>query len=164
MGNVAVIKSGDIQVMSAGTGITHSEYNKHKDRPVKFLQIWLFPNKKNVQPRYDQMTLTIGSSKTHFKQIVSAKSFMTRVWIQQNARFYLSKFDNNFELIINWRIVIMAFTDLCTGRDKHNGISLNQRDSLGLWDTRVSIKAESQDAELLLMELPNEVYESTLLR
>ncbi len=57
MGNVIVIKNGDVQVMSAGTGITHSEYNKNKDKPVKFLQIWVFPNKINVQPRYDQITL-----------------------------------------------------------------------------------------------------------
>ena len=57
MGNVQVIKQGDIQVLSAGTGIQHSEMNKNKDQEVKFLQIWLFPNRKNVQPRYDQLTL-----------------------------------------------------------------------------------------------------------
>src|SRR5690606_33669632 len=56
MGNVAVIRNGDVQVMSAGTGIKHSEYNKNKEDAVEFLQIWLFPNKKNVTPRYDQMT------------------------------------------------------------------------------------------------------------
>src|SRR5436190_9294752 len=60
MGNLAVIKSGDVQAMSAGTGITHSEYNKNKDKPVKFLQIWVFPNKKNVTPRYDQVTLNVN--------------------------------------------------------------------------------------------------------
>jgi redox-sensitive bicupin YhaK (pirin superfamily) len=57
MGNTTVIKNGDIQVMSAGTGIQHSEFNKNKDKPVKFLQIWLFPNKRNVTPRYDQLAL-----------------------------------------------------------------------------------------------------------
>src|ERR1039457_6069735 len=57
MGNIAVIKQGDVQVMSAGTGITHSEYNRNKDMTVKFLQIWVFPNKQNVKPRYDQVTL-----------------------------------------------------------------------------------------------------------
>src|SRR5512133_1782311 len=57
MGNVAIIKEGDVQVMSAGTGIYHSEYNKNKDKRVKFLQIWVFPNQKNVKPRYDQITL-----------------------------------------------------------------------------------------------------------
>ncbi len=57
MGNVATIRQGDVQVMSAGTGIYHSEYNKNKDQEVKFLQIWVFPNKKGVKPRYDQITL-----------------------------------------------------------------------------------------------------------
>ena len=57
MGNVAVIKKGDVQVMSAGTGIFHSEYNKSQDDEVKFLQIWMFPNKKQVEPRYDQISI-----------------------------------------------------------------------------------------------------------
>ena len=56
MGNISVIKHGDIQVMSAGTGIYHSEYNKNQERQVKFLQIWVFPDKKDVTPRYDQLT------------------------------------------------------------------------------------------------------------
>ncbi len=156
MGNVAVIKNGDIQVMSAGTGITHSEYNKHKDRPVKFLQIWLFPNKKNVQPRYDQMTLNPSDRRNTFQQIVSPNPDDQGVWIQQNAWFYLSKFDNNFELDYKMKDSnhgVYGF--VLQGEVNINGISLNQRDGLGLWDTEaVSIKAESQDAELLLMELP----------
>ena len=60
MGNTAVIKQGDIQVMSAGTGMYHSEQNHHKNETVKFLQIWVFPNKKNVTPRYDQLTLNVA--------------------------------------------------------------------------------------------------------
>ena len=57
MGNVAVIKEGDVQVMSAGTGIYHSEYNKNRDKDVEFLQIWAFQNKRNVEPRYDQISI-----------------------------------------------------------------------------------------------------------
>src|SRR6187455_1547804 len=67
MGNVAFIKQGDVQVMSAGTGITHSEYNKNKDKKVKFLQIWVFPNKRSVTPRYDQITLNATDRKNKFQ-------------------------------------------------------------------------------------------------
>jgi redox-sensitive bicupin YhaK (pirin superfamily) len=123
---------------------------------VKFLQIWLFPNKKNVQPRYDQMTLNPSDRRNTFQQIVSPNPDDQGVWIQQNAWFYLSKFDNNFQMDYKLKDSnhgVYGF--VLQGEVNINGISLNQRDGLGLWDTEaVSIKAESQDAELLLMELP----------
>jgi hypothetical protein len=91
-----VIKNGDIQVMSAGTGIQHSEYNKNKNQEVKFLQIWVFPNKKNVTPRYDQMTLNIIDRKNKLQQIVSPNPRDEGVWIHQNAWFHLAEIDNGF--------------------------------------------------------------------
>ncbi|MCB0373739.1 MAG: pirin family protein, partial [Muricauda sp.] len=66
MGNVATIKEGDVQVMSAGTGIYHSEYNKNEDKEVKFLQIWVFPNKRNVEPKYDQISIRDIEKKNSF--------------------------------------------------------------------------------------------------
>ena len=94
MGNVSVIKHGDIQVMSAGTGITHSEYNKNSDKEVKFLQIWLFPNKKSVTPRYDQITLNHKDRHNKFQQILSPSPDDAGVWIHQDAWFNLGQFDN----------------------------------------------------------------------
>ena len=71
MGNATVIRNGDVQVMSAGTGVTHSEYNKNRESEVRFLQIWLFPNKRNVQPRYDQITLDPAERHNKLQQILS---------------------------------------------------------------------------------------------
>ncbi len=93
MNNVAVIKNGDIQAMSAGTGIYHSEYNKDRAHRVKFLQIWVYPNKKNVEPRYDQVTLNLEDRHNKLQQILSPNPDDEGVWIHQNAWFHLGKFD-----------------------------------------------------------------------
>jgi redox-sensitive bicupin YhaK (pirin superfamily) len=71
MGNTSVIHAGDVQVMSAGTGVYHSEFNYHQDKEGKFLQIWIFPNKKNVSPRYDQFTMEQSQMQNQFLLIVS---------------------------------------------------------------------------------------------
>jgi len=155
MGNVAVIRNGDIQVMSAGTGIQHSEYNKNANQQVKFLQIWVFPNKRNVQPRYDQITLKSADRKNKFQQILSPNPNDEGVWIHQDAWFHLSDFDKGHQQEYsikkkgNGLYVFNLHGDL-----KVNGISMNTRDGLGIWDTdSVSIEATSH-AEFLLMEVP----------
>lgn len=156
MGTVAVIKKGDIQVMSAGTGITHSEYNKNKDKPVKFLQIWVLPNKENVKPRYDQITLNEKDRHNKLQQIVSPNPADAGVWIHQDAWFHLGKFDNGFS--VDYTIKksgngVYAF--ILKGDVSIDGATLNERDGFGIWDTdKISLKANSQDAEVLLMEVP----------
>jgi hypothetical protein len=156
MGNIAVIKHGDIQVMSAGSGITHSEYNRNKDRPVKFLQIWVFPNKWNVTPRYDQMTLKRSERHNTFQQILSPDAGDAGVWIYQDAWFHLGQFDKNFPTEYAIRKNgngVYAF--IIKGDITIEGNSLNERDGLEIWDTQIiSIKANSQNAEVLLMEVP----------
>lgn len=156
MGNLSVIRHGDIQVMSAGTGIRHSEYNKNADRPVKFLQIWVFPNQKNVRPRYDQITLDINERRNRLQQILSPDPNDEGVWIHQDAWFSLGQFDRDFRL--NYSIHkqgngIYAF--VLKGAITIDGFALNERDGLGVWELgQISIEANSQDAELLLMEVP----------
>jgi redox-sensitive bicupin YhaK (pirin superfamily) len=155
MGNVAVIKKGDVQVMSAGTGIRHSEYNKNKDEEVKFLQIWLFPNKRNVTPRYDQIALDESKMKNTFHQILSPNKDDEGVWIHQNAWFHLSDMDQGECLDYNFKKEgngLYAF--VLEGDMTIEGQDLHARDGFGLWDTnKVSIKADS-NARLLLMEVP----------
>ncbi|MEO5888639.1 MAG: pirin family protein, partial [Ferruginibacter sp.] len=96
MGNVAVIKHGDIQAMSAGTGIFHSEYNKNNDRPAKFLQIWVFPRTKNVAPRYGQVSLNTSDRHNNLQQVISPDKEGEGVWINQDAWFQLGEFDKGF--------------------------------------------------------------------
>lgn len=155
MGNTAVIKNGDIQVMSAGTGIRHSEYNKYKDKQVKFLQIWLFPNKRDVTPRYDQITLNIADRKNKLQQIVSPNPDSEGVWIHQNAWFHLANFDKgiaeNYEFKQKGNGLYVFNLN---GQLKVNDQILETRDGMGIWNTdKVSITAQS-DAEFLLMEVP----------
>lgn len=155
MGNVAVIRNGDIQVMSAGTGITHSEYNKNKNQQVKFLQIWVFPNKRNVTPRYDQITLNPTDRHNKLQQIVSPNPNDAGVWINQNAWFNLGNFDQNVstEYTLNNKNNGLYVFNL-SGNLEINGQTLNPRDGFGIWDTdKVSIKAQT-NAEFLLMEVP----------
>ena len=98
MNNVTVIKSGDIQVLSAGTGITHSEYNKNKDKQAKFLQIWILPNKKNVSPRYDQVSLSLEERHNRFQQVLSPDHSDQGVWTHQDAWFHMATLDTGKSL------------------------------------------------------------------
>ena len=155
MGNVAVIRHGDIQVMSAGTGIRHSEYNKNDDQPVKFLQIWVFPNKRNVTPRYDQITLNIEDRKNRFQQIVSPNPDDEGVWIHQNAWFHIADLEKGTSLDYtikgegNGLYVFVLAGDVAV-----EGLELNSRDGFGIWDiNRVNFTATG-NTSLLLMEVP----------
>jgi len=158
MGNVAVIRNGDIQVLSAGTGIKHSEYNKNQEAEVKFLQIWVFPNKQNVTPRYDQITLNLEDRKNKLQQILSPNVDDAGVWIHQDAWFHLADFDKGtsttyqFKKSGNGLYIFNLKGDLIV-----NEQLINTRDGLGIWDTdSITITAES-DAEFLMMEVPMSV-------
>lgn len=155
MGNVTVIKNGDIQVMSAGTGITHSEYNKNKDKQVKFLQIWVFPNKKSVKPRYDQITLKHNDRKNKLQQILSPNTDDDGVWIHQNAWFHLADFDKGTSKEYKFKSKGNGlYVFVLKGELKVIDQVLETRDGFGIWDTdKVILTAQSQ-TEFLLMEVP----------
>jgi redox-sensitive bicupin YhaK (pirin superfamily) len=156
MGNISVIKNGDIQVMSAGTGITHSEYNRNKEQAVKFLQIWVFPNKKDVKPRYDQITLDSEDRKNKFQQIVSPNTEDEGAWINQDAWFHIGKFDKDITLDYSVKKTGNGvYIFVLKGDVIIEGNTLNERDGFGIWDVaKFNLKAISQDAEVLLMEVP----------
>ena len=156
MGNGTVIKHGDVQVMSAGTGITHSEYNHNKTKPVTLLQIWIFTNKRNVTPRYDQITLNVNERRNKLQQILSPNSDDEGVWIHQDAWFHIGRFDQNFETTYTWKKQGNGvYVFVIKGNITVNGTALNERDGSGIWNTdSMSIQANSADAELLIIEVP----------
>ena len=156
MGNQTVIQHGDIQVMSAGTGVKHSEMNHNKDKPVKFLQIWVMPNKKNVTPRYDQITLDPKDRINTLQQVLSPNADDDGVWIHQDAWFHIGKFDLDFTTNYNVKKAgngMYAF--VLYGSFEIAGQTLAERDALGITDfDQFELKALTKDAEILLMEIP----------
>ena len=160
MGNQTVIQFGDIQVMSAGTGIQHSEYNHNKDKPVKFLQIWVMPNKKNVPPRYDQITLNPADRINILQQILSPNPEDPGVWIHQEAWFHIGKFDLDF--CTNYSLKKAGngmYAFVLSGSFEVAGQQLEQRDALGMSEIdsineTIQMKALTDQAEILLIEVP----------
>ena len=153
--NIGVIETDEIQVMSAGSGVYHSEYNKNKDQSVSLLQIWVFPNKKNVTPRYDQKNIKDLKKVNSFYPIVTPDQNDAGMWIHQDAWFHLGEFDK--ETRINYNINkkgngVYAF--LIEGSVQIDGESLEKRDALGIWDTEKFELLANQNSRILLIEVP----------
>ena len=155
MGNAATIKTGDVQVMSAGTGIQHSEFNPNADAQTKLFQIWLFPKTRNVSPRYQQITLDKSLEKNDFAQILSPNANDAGVWIHQEAWFYLADFDKDFSKKLTLKKEGNGFYIInIEGEIEINGEKLGKRDAIGIWETNeIEIKATSE-TKFLVMEIP----------
>jgi redox-sensitive bicupin YhaK (pirin superfamily) len=155
MGNGSVIRYGDIQVMSAGTGIFHSEFNHNHNHRVKLLQIWVFPDQKNVTPRYDQMTLHAEDRHNTLQQVLSPNADDAGVWIYQKAWFHLARFDKGFQTVYQMKVKNNGlYVFIISGDVTVNDQSLKPRDGFGLWEVdQVTVRADSE-AEFLLMEVP----------
>jgi redox-sensitive bicupin YhaK (pirin superfamily) len=157
MGNTEVIKFGDVQVMSAGTGIQHSEFNPNHDKRTNLLQIWVFPKYRNVTPRYQQITLDITEQKNNFAQILSPNAEDAGVWIYQDAWFYLADFDKNFSktYYINKENNGM-YVFVISGTITVDGQEIETRDGLGICEFNDLEFIATSDAKFLLMEIPME--------
>ncbi len=155
MGTVAVIKQNDVQIMSAGTGISHSEYNKNADKKVNFLQIWIFPKEKNIQPRYQQITFNPEDRVNKLQQVVTAVKGEEGVLINQDAWFHLGNFKKGF--VSDYAVKkngngVYAF--VVEGDVTIGGQPLHKRDGFGIWEVeKFSIVADA-DAQILLMDVP----------
>ena len=157
MGNASTIKNGDVQVMSAGTGIMHSEFNPNHDQQTKLFQIWVFPNQRNVTPRYQQISLNLEDRINTFQQILSPNAEDAGVWIHQDAWFHLGKFtkDSTEKYTIK-KEGNGVYVMVVSGKAIINGQELNQRDALGVWDTNSFDIEMSANTEILLLEVPME--------
>ena len=155
IGNNGIIETGEIQVMSAGTGITHSEMNGDDTEAVKFLQIWVIPNKMNVEPRYQQIRMDDILKPNEFNQVLSPNADDAGVWIHQDAWFSMGDFDKDITQtydLINPNNGVYIF--VINGKVVVNGNTLDTRDGLGVWDTKNFAMDVIEDAKVLLMEVP----------
>jgi len=155
MGNATVIKQGDIQVMSAGTGVAHGEYNNNRDSEVKFLQIWVIPQAQNVQPRYDQVQLEKLAQDSDFYQILSPNKDDQGVWIHQDAWFHIGEFKEEKSTVYSIKKEGNgAYLFVLDGEAAVNGQNLLQRDGFGIWDTSNFEINAKKNSRILVMEVP----------
>jgi len=155
LGNVTIIKEGDVQIMSAGTGVTHSEYNKNKDKEVKFLQIWVFPKTKNTEPRYDQLSLKDIEKENKFYQVLSPNKDDQGVWLNQDAWFHIGKFTKGSSdkyTLKKESNGVYAF--IIEGEIEINNEKLSKRDGFGMWDIKGFTVKATENSKVLLMEVP----------
>jgi redox-sensitive bicupin YhaK (pirin superfamily) len=154
-GGEGVIKAGDIQIMSAGSGVQHSEANASETESATLFQIWVFPKERNIKPRYDQKTFDVTERENKWQTVVSPIDADGALWINQDARFSLTNLEAGKEL--NYTNAFKGngiFLVVINGSVEVGGQLLNKRDALGISETQsFSVKA-SEDAELLAIEIP----------
>lgn len=155
MGNKAIIKQGDVQVMSAGTGVYHSERNPNKELPVELLQIWLMPNQRDVAPRYDQISIAQLEKQNSFFQILSPNPDDQGVWIHQNAWFHLGYFDENVTTSYNLKNADNGvYVFVLEGQVEIVSHDLDRRDAIGIWDIENFVLKSNTKSKVLVMEIP----------
>lgn len=156
MGNKTLIKKGEVQIMSAGTGVFHSEKNESGKAPMKFLQIWVSPDKKNINPRYDQKIFDLAARKNKFQTVVSPLGTTDEgVKINQNAWFSLVDLENENTQTYNLKDKNNGvYVFVLEGEVEIDGQKLIKRDGLGITETKLVTIKSSQDTEVLLMEIP----------
>ncbi len=155
MGNIGVINEGEIQVMSAGTGVHHSEYNKNADQAVKVLQLWVFPKKQNVTPRYDQMSVRNLKKPNDFYQVLSPNSEDAGMWVHQDTWFHLGEFD--VEKSLDYTLKKPGngvYVFVIEGSFNVEGENLKKRDAIGIWETETINFTVQSESKVLLVEVP----------
>lgn len=158
MGHTATISAGQIQVMSAGTGILHSEMNPSKEEEVSLFQIWIIPNKMNVEPRYDEVEIDYNKAKTDFLQLISPSPTDEGSWIHQNAWIFLREIEHpqTTETIV-YKLRDPkngVFLMNIEGEFSTNSIQLKKRDAIGIAATNEIEININTPSRLLIIEIP----------
>ena len=154
-GGEGIIKAGDVQIMSAGTGVQHSEANASATEPVTLFQVWVFPKENNINPRYDQRHFNIAERINKWQTIVSPVEKDKALWINQDAKFSLTKLQAGKTL--DYPISFTGngvFLVAINGAINVGDINLNKRDAIGISETESFTIAATEDAELLAIEVP----------
>ena len=155
MGNEFVIKTNDIQVMSAGTGVYHSEFNPNNDQHAKILQIWIFPNKRGVEPRYEQVSYNPEAMKNNWQQLISPNKEDSGSWIHQDAWINRGIFDS--DLTTSYKIKRSGngvYLFVIDGEILINDTVLAKRDAIGIWNTDDFEITVNESCDILLLDVP----------
>ncbi|WP_448701794.1 pirin family protein [Mucilaginibacter sp. AW1-3] len=155
MGNVGIIKAGEVQIMSAGTGIRHSEYNPSKTEETNSFQIWIFPKEENITPRYDQKSFTGAMVQNEFTTLIDAQKSEDTLWINQDARLTMGKFDAG--KAVDYKIQYPgngAYVFIIDGSVEIDAKTLNTRDAIGIYDTESFTITTQTEATILIIEVP----------
>jgi hypothetical protein len=154
-GNEGIIKPGDIQIMSAGSGIMHSEYNGSEDATVNFLQLWIYPHMRNIAPRYDQRAFEQEELRNAFRMIVSDDQKADALWINQDARLYLGEFSEAREIVHALKTTHHGlYVFVIEGSLKIGDVLLDKRDGLGIYDMESVLMHIQPQSKILLIEVP----------
>ena len=153
-GRHEIIHQQDVQIMSAGSGISHSEQNADKSADVKFLQIWVFPKEQNITPRYEQKTFNPAERQNQVITVVAPDNEQA-VWINQDAWFSLGNLDKGFRTSYQLhKEANGVYVFVINGTVSIGGQVLEKRDALGIWDTTEFTVEATESAEILLIEVP----------
>lgn len=154
IGNGSVIRPGDVQRMSAGSGIRHSEFNPSQSRPVHFLQIWIQPNVHGIEPSYEEKHFAEADKRGRLRLIASADGAEGSVRIRQDARLYAGLFDSVEATTLPLAAGRRAYVHVARGAAEVNGVALGSGDALKLSDATELKIGNGRDAELLVFDLP----------
>ena len=154
MGNQTVIQEGEVQIMSAGTGVVHSEKNHHAKEEVHFLQVWVFPDRHDLSPTYGQIKVPQMEDSGDLPCIASPDG-SKGVRIHQNAWFYLGRMQKGGQHTHRMHGEGQGlYAMVLEGEAQIGGIVLGRRDAVGIWETPDLQIDVSEDSQILLMEVP----------